>query len=130
MKCYCDSGKEFESCCGPLLRGAVAAETPEALMRSRYSAYHTKNYDYIESTTDPQARADIDWRANREWAAQSTFTQLEVLGTSVEKNKGVVEFRAHFHLNHDPANPQTHHEVSTFRKQAGIWYFRDGRAKK
>lgn len=99
-------------------------------MRSRYCAYREKKYDYLESTTDPQARGDIDWRANREWAEQSTFTKLEVLETSIEKNKGIVEFRAHFHLNADPASPQIHHEVSTFRKQAGVWYFRDGKAKK
>ena len=33
------SGSAYETCCGPLHVGARQAETPEELMRSRYSAY-------------------------------------------------------------------------------------------
>jgi len=37
--CPCESGKEYDACCGPIINGSQAARTAEALMRSRYSAY-------------------------------------------------------------------------------------------
>lgn len=122
--CHCGSKLKFEECCQPLISGKKVAETPEALMRSRYSAFCVKDLDYIRKTTDPQAK--IDWQANREWAEQSEFTSLEILNTSVEGNKGTVEFKAVYTIKTEP-EPVIHHELSKFRKQAGVWYFRDGK---
>ncbi len=83
--------------------------------------------DYIRETTDPQAVHQTDWQANEEWAATATFKKLEVLRATVENNKGVVEFKAHFSVAETPEEVQIHHEVSRFRKQAGRWYFREGK---
>lgn len=94
-------------------------------MRSRYTAFCLKNMDYVLETTDPQTRLDFDPAANKEWAQNSEFTGLEVLTSKAEGNKGMVEFRAHFHTKGE--EPQIHHEISKFRKQGGIWYFRDGK---
>jgi SEC-C motif-containing protein len=99
-----------------------AAPSAEALMRSRYSAYCLKNFDYLLATTDPQWRLDFDAPATRQWMDESTFTGLEVLKASEDGNKGVVEFRARFHVG-DGAE-EVHHEVARFRKQGGVWYFR------
>jgi SEC-C motif-containing protein len=122
MLCSCCSQKEFADCCGPLLEGDTAAPTPEALMRSRYSAYCHKNFDYLVNTTDPQVRLEFDHEGTRKWMDEATFTLLEVLKTSMDGNKGVVEFKAHFQVADKP--PEVHHEVARFRKQAGSWYFR------
>lgn len=124
MDCPCGSGRPFDQCCGPLLAGRQKATTPEALMRSRYSAYATRNFDYILDTTDPQRRQDLDHEANRDWMNSSTFTDLEVLHATEDGNTGEVEFIARFRRN--GGAEQTHHERSRFRKQAGRWYFRDG----
>jgi SEC-C motif-containing protein len=125
MGCYCCSGKPFDQCCGPLLDGTRQAASPEELMRSRYSAYAAKNFDYIVDTIDPQRRYDFNHEATRDWMNSSAFTGLEVLNASEDGNKGEVEFIARFRQH--GGVQQQHHERSRFRKQAGRWYYRDGK---
>ncbi len=122
MNCYCQSGRTFGACCEPYLGGDQSAPSAEKLMRSRYSAFCTKNIDYVEETTDPQG--DFDREAALGWMNEAEFWKLEILKSSEEGTKGVVEFKAYFRT---PAGEQIHHEVSRFRKQAGVWFFRDGR---
>lgn len=124
MNCPCGTGKTYVECCQPYHDGEADAPTPEALMRSRYAAYALKLIDYLEDTLDPQTSEDFDREATRKWAEESTFEKLEVLGASEEGNKGFVEFKAHFVVG---AERHCHHEKSRFRKQAGRWYFREGR---
>lgn len=124
--CPCDSGKDFASCCEPLVTLKEQAATPETLMRSRYTAFCLKNMDYVRQTTDPQVAFEIDWKANQEWSETSRFVKLEVLKSTDEGNKGTVEFKAHF-IPQGSSEPQVHHELSKFRKQSGKWYFRDGK---
>ncbi len=125
MICPCESNREFKSCCGLLIDHGAQASTPEQLMRSRYSAFALKNMKYIYDTTHPQARGEFDKKANQDWADQAQFTKLEILNSSVEANKGIVEFKAHFKLK--DTDPAIHHEVAYFRKQEGVWYFRDAK---
>lgn len=123
--CPCESNKEFSKCCGPLIEKGNKAENPEQLMRSRYSAFTLKDMKYIFETTHPQARGEFDRKSNQEWADQAEFTKLEIINTSIEANKGVVEFKAHFKMK--DSEPTIHHEVAYFRKQEGTWYFRDAK---
>jgi SEC-C motif domain protein len=95
-------------------------------MRSRYTAFALKEMDYVAETTDPQTVVALDMAASKEWAETAEFYKLEVLRSTDEGNKGVVEFKAHFRLLKD-GSAQVHHEVAKFRKRAGVWYFRDGR---
>jgi SEC-C motif-containing protein len=121
--CPCGSSKALASCCQPLLDGEPASG-PEQLMRSRFTAFVVKNLDYIMNTTDPQTLHDFDMEGTKAWAATSEFFKLEILKASAEGNKGMVEFKAHFRTGD---KEQIHHEISKFRKQAGVWYFRDGK---
>ena len=125
MECPCCSGRPYDQCCGPLLEGTGQAPSPEALMRSRYTAYARKDFDYILATTDPQRRYDFDHDAARAWMQTSTFTGLKVLASSEDGNKGVVEFIACFRRN--GGAEEKHRELSQFRKQAGRWYYRPER---
>lgn len=129
--CSCGRERPFSQCCQPLLEGERSAEDPESLMRSRYSAFVHKNIEYLYETLDPQARSDFDREATVRWANNSEFIGLEILTASHEGNKGVVEFKAKFKPlgSQDAGKEQTHHEISKFRKQGGIWYFRDGKVK-
>lgn len=127
MLCPCGSLKNQAECCDLLLKGEREAETPEELMRSRYTAFVVGNMDYIIETTDPQTRMQFDMKANEEWSKNSKFLKLEVLSSSQDGNKGTVEFKATFQT--DGQEPQVHHEFSKFRKQAGTWYFREGKVK-
>ena len=123
--CPCNPHNKFGDCCEPLIKGKIAAVSPEALMRSRYSAYAMKNMDYIFSSTDPQTRNDIDPKATQEWMDSAKFTRLEIIGSSQEANKGRVEFKAYYSIGKDPE--QTHHEISKFRRHQGAWFFREGK---
>lgn len=125
MECPCCSGRPYDQCCGPLIEGTAEAPSPEALMRSRYTAYARGNFDYILATTDPQRRYDFDHDVAREWMRTSRFTGLKVLSASEDGNKGVVEFTAAFRRN--GGREERHRERSAFRKQAGRWYYRPER---
>lgn len=128
--CSCGRPKSYAECCEPLLKGEAQADSPESLMRSRYSAFVHKDIDYLFESLDPQARHDWDPKSTAEWANNAEFTGLEIIKATDEGNKGTVEFKAHFKMATEPGGTpveHTHHEVSKFRKQAGVWYFRDGR---
>lgn len=57
--CPCGSGRVFDECCGPFLSGAAAAPTPEALMRSRYTAYAVGDDAYVLATWDEATRPAV-----------------------------------------------------------------------
>lgn len=130
--CPCGKKESLENCCLPLIRGEKEASTPEELMRSRYTAFYLKNMDYVKETTDPQTQSEFDFAGNQEWANAVQFTKLEILSASEDGNKGIVEFKAHFTAKTEAQEEQslTHHEISKFRKQQGLWYFRDGKVLK
>jgi SEC-C motif-containing protein len=51
--CPCTSGRPYADCCAPLHRGERAAETPEALMRSRFAAFALGDMEYLWRTLHP-----------------------------------------------------------------------------
>ncbi|MBL4693592.1 MAG: SEC-C domain-containing protein, partial [Magnetovibrio sp.] len=55
--CPCNSGLDFDACCGPILDGATKALTAEALMRSRYTAHVKGNFDHVANTHAPEIRS-------------------------------------------------------------------------
>jgi SEC-C motif domain protein len=123
--CPCGSGREFDACCGPILAGAPAP-TPEALMRSRYSAFALGAIDHIERTHAPEVRADFD-RANAEaWSKEARWDGLEIRaveGGGTDENEGIVEFVARFRQG---GHSHLHHERASFRRDDGVWYYVDG----
>ena len=46
-KCPCLSGKNYADCCEGIIKGTKKAETAEALMRARYSAYAKAEVEFI-----------------------------------------------------------------------------------
>lgn len=118
MKCYCGSELEFNQCCEPYLKGEKLAPTPEALMRSRYSAHVTANIAYIKDTLATESRKHFNEADVKAWA-KSEWVGLEVL--KVEGN--TVEFIAKYKAK---GKVYEHHEVSQFKKQGDRWYFVNG----
>lgn len=96
-------------------------------MRSRYSAFAKNQMPYLRDTTDPQSLDKIDEDANQEWSDRAEFKQLEIVKSEENGTKGTVEFKAHYAVDGEDF---IHHEVSTFRKQAGKWFFKTGKIKK
>lgn len=124
--CPCRSGLEFGQCCEPYLTGAKLPPTPEALMRSRYSAFATGNIPYLEETLLPGTRDDFDAKGAADWAAASEWTGLEIRhteGGGAGESEGIVEFVAHYRQAGDE---RVHHETSTFKHQDGRWWYVDG----
>lgn len=121
-RCLCGSGSRYKHCCQPYIRGENDAPTAEALMRSRYVAYATKNNEYILRTWHESTRPDkkdiID--DTTEWIG------LQILSTEgglVNDSKGIVEFRARCRVKDEVAGLD---ESSEFSKENGQWYYVDG----
>jgi len=93
-------------------------------MRSRYSAFATKNLDYLFQTLHPQNRFEFDLAANRQWADGAEFKSLEIIRAEGSGNKGQVEFKATYVMQDET---HVHHEIGTFRKQDGQWFYKQGR---
>lgn len=115
--CPCGSGVAFDGCCAPILAGEPA-ETPEALMRSRYTAYAIGDLAHVEATWHPGTRPDaLDQAPALRW------TGLEVLDADAGDKRGAVEFRAHWR---EGARTGVLHERSRFVRQSGRWWYLDG----
>jgi SEC-C motif domain protein len=109
--------------------GIAKPQTAEELMRSRYSAFATADIEYILRSTHPSTRKHTDSEAILEWARSSVWQKLEVISTekgTPKDSKGIVEFKA-FYLDSN-SKPHVHHEISTFAKELGKWFFVDGRS--
>lgn len=126
MKCPCGSEKNYSECCGLYHSGKEQAPTAVALMRSRYSAFAKNQMQYLKDTTDPQTLLDIDEEANQEWAERAKFLKLDIIKAEEKGTKGTVEFKAFYSVDDEEF---IHHEISTFRKQAGQWFFKSGKVK-
>lgn len=117
--CPCGSPKPYNECCEPLISGHRIASTAEELMRSRYSAYHQRQFDYILQTMTSPAADAFDFEDAKSSAAQIRWTRLEIIRTT----ESTVEFRAHYRCG------QKHfilHETSQFTLENDHWYYTDG----
>lgn len=123
--CPCGSSKDLAECCGPIIESGIAP-SPEAMMRSRYSAYVLSACAHLEHSLAPEARHDFDLKATESWSKRVTWRGLEILSTSgggAGDEIGRVEFIAKFE---EGGTAQSHHENSRFRRVDGNWLYVDG----
>jgi SEC-C motif domain protein len=114
--CPCASERPYAECCAPWHAGAPAP-TPEALMRSRYSAYALGDVDYLLSTWHPSTAPGELELGFTKWVG------LEVLHAEQSGDAGVVEFVARYKVN---GKAEKLHEVSRFVCEQGRWLYIDG----
>jgi SEC-C motif domain protein len=106
----------YAECCAPAHQG-THAPTPEALMRSRYSAYVVGDIPYLLATWHPSnAPGDLE-------LSPTQWLGLEVLHHEQTGEAGVVEFIARFKVN---GRAEKTHEVSRFVRESGQWLYIDG----
>ncbi len=98
--CLCSSGESYQACCQPYHQGGLPP-TPEALMRSRYSAYAMGNVRYIIDTTHPaspyyQKNKSAWTKSLKTYTDKTTFIGLQVQDAHIEQDgkTGFVTFTA------------------------------------
>ena len=122
LACPCGSALPYADCCGRFHAGALRlqAPTPEALMRSRYSAFVFGDHAYLLDT----------WHAGtRPATLDADPPGLRWLGLTVrhqamqDADHATVEFVARSKLA-----GQAHrlHETSRFVRENGRWFYVDG----
>ena len=119
--CPCGLGRPYAACCGPLHAGATA-ETAEALMRSRYSAYVLGDIDYLLASWHADTRPD---RLDLGDVAATRWLGLEVRRHAMTgADSAIVEFVARYKSGGAPAVRL--HELSRFVRADGRWFSVDG----
>lgn len=123
--CACGSTRFYHDCCGRYISGQEVAPSPEALMRSRYTAYTQANIGYIVQTQKEQAAKNFDAKSAEAWASGVTWLGLQVIAAfPVENNIAYVEFIARYQFN---GQEIAMHELSQFHYEKDRWYYVDGR---
>lgn len=117
--CPCGTDKSYSDCCGNFIEGEKLPATAEELMRSRYSAYHQRQFEYIINTMKPPAATEFNLAAAKRTADDIRWTRLEV----IKATENTVEFRAHYRIGSEYSFV---HEISQFEFENGKWYYIDG----
>jgi len=125
--CPCGTGKLMTECCLPYIRDGIFPVTPEALMRSRYTAYVMADMDYIRKTMRAGALLTFNPKRAKKWAQQSQWLGLKVINAAQTLvDKGLVEFVASYKLK---GQERQLHEISEFHFIDGRWYYVGGQVK-
>jgi len=122
MLCPCGSALLFAQCCQPFIqpeKKEVNPDTAEQLMRSRFSAYATKNGQYIYNTYANASKLSQSLSDIQQWADECIWLALEIH----ESSKYMVEFSA-FYIVDNTLCCLT--EKSNFVIEKKLWRYIDG----
>jgi SEC-C motif-containing protein len=130
VTCPC-GGPDLARCCGPFIAGAAVPDSPEQLMRSRYTAYTQRNEAYLLQTWHQTTRPTESIFAENEklqWLGLEVKSALRLRQRKVNPDEDFVEFVARFRVD---GRGQRLHELSRFLREPdadGIlrWYYVDG----
>jgi SEC-C motif-containing protein len=94
-------------------------------MRSRYTAFTKADTEYLAKTMRGKPLEGFDAKEIKAWAAEVTWLGLTVVqAPHAEKNIGTVEFIARCKEN---GKECAIHELSTFEKINGKWFYVKGK---
>jgi SEC-C motif-containing protein len=119
--CPCNSGLQFAACCKDIVLGSKLAQTPLALMRSRYVAHVLQNIEHIIRTMRGVSFSDSDRKNND--LKRCKWTKLEIIDApevAIDAKYGIVEFKAYYSLH---GKEHIMHERSEFIKVNDQWYY-------
>lgn len=123
--CPCGRASVYAECCGRFHArfdsdGHLTAPDPEALMRSRYSAFVLDLRGYLLATWHASTRPEV---------LEAPEAGLKWLGLEVkaraqqDDDHGTVEFVARSKL---AGRAHRLHETSRFVREDGVWFYLDG----
>lgn len=122
MPCPCQSGKTFGECCSPVISGEQAADSAEALMRSRYTAFTLCNDAYLlaswHASTRPTGLDLAGGEPTPKWIGLQVRQHVQT-----GKDSAIVEFVARYRIN---GKAHRLHETSRFVREGHRWYYVDG----
>lgn len=123
--CPCQSGENYGNCCAPYHNSARTAPTPEALMRSRFSAYALDLRAYLINTWTPQTRPKHLPPPSLHWVGLSILDAPDPEKTPTPDH-GAVHFRA---IHRQGDNWGFLEERSTFLRINTRWFYLDGQVQ-
>ncbi|MDX8399880.1 MAG: YchJ family metal-binding protein [Gallionellaceae bacterium] len=119
--CPCGNTKSYADCCARYLGNDEIAPSPEALMRSRYTAYTLLHEDYLLATWHQSTRPPALGLQNE---AATKWLGLEVKRHEQQDTEhAIVEFVARCKVN---GRAHRLHEISRFVCEEGKWFYVDG----
>lgn len=123
--CPCKSGLPYSQCCEGFLKNVSIPRTPEALMRSRYTAYVKQDTRYLINTWHPSCHAERFAESIEENYATTHWLGLNVISSEIKADnlQGYVTFFARFTENQ---HESFIHECSRFLREEQRWYYVDG----
>ncbi len=119
--CPCGRPATFDACCGPILAGDRTADTPEALMRSRYTAFARGDTAWLLASWHPDTRPEqlsLDDEPPMRWLGLTIRSAPPANGDT-----GTVEFIARYRSG---GRAGQIHELSRFRREHNRWFYVDG----
>lgn len=131
-RCPCGSGLKYKRCCLPYHELIAWPPTPEALMRSRFSAYVVGHAQHLYRTTHPDNPAvkevpqDRYLRETVAYCKDVEFIALTIHGTweADESTMAQVEFTAQYITSGEAG---AFSERSNFVLLADRWVYHSGR---
>ena len=128
--CACGSGRAYADCCRPFHRGEREASTPEALMRSRFSAYALGEAEYLwrrldDHHPDRQAPKDKVVRALKHSSATYKYMRLRIFKAEGDQVSNPCNcIRSSLLILHRITHIQSHMSImgrfsAIYRKRAG-----------
>ena len=122
--CPCESKKLFTQCCQPLLLGEKTAQTPEQLMRSRFTAFYRADaWGYVLRTWHPEHRPAVSEAELAAEGRSAKWEKLEIRDAKMEGDLGEVTFCAWYR---DQSGLHPHLERSQFVRWQGEWVYTVG----
>ena len=120
--CPCQSTRDYAACCEPKHTGRAPAETPEALMRSRYCAFVLELWPYLIATHHPDFLNGLTESVLAQ-GPKTHWLGLDVVDAKQQADKGVVTFKAWYK---DGKSVDAIFEQSQFVREGGLWYYTTG----
>lgn len=77
-RCFCGSNKTFSSCCQPFIDKQYCPQTPEQLMRSRFTAYVSGNSQYIYDTYAKSSQGSQSVKEINDWSKACVWIALQI----------------------------------------------------